>query len=86
MEYGKETSNRLSYLISNLFMISAKAEIRCTVKLLLNDQLRDHKKAVIEDKGLPNATKVHHTKQNDSIYYTFTTHSFQQNPMLLVLV
>ena len=38
-----------------------------TVKLLLNDQLRDHQKAVAEEKGSPNATKVHHTKKIDSI-------------------
>ena len=57
-----------------------------TVKLLLSDQLRDHQKAVAEEKGSPNAAKVHHTKQRDSIYYTLTTHYFQQNPMFLVLI
>ena len=55
-----------------------------TVKLLLSDHLRDNQKAVAEEKGSPNAIKVHHTKQRDSIYYTLTTHYFQQNPMLLV--
>ena len=57
----------------------------CAVKLL-SDQLRDHQKAVAEEKGSPNATKVHHTKQSDSIYYTLATYYFQQNHMLLVLI
>ena len=43
-------------------------------------------KAVVEEKWSPNATKEHHTKQNDRIHYTSTTHYFQQNPMLLVLI
>ena len=59
---------------------------KITVKVLLSNQLRDHQKAVVEEKGSPNATTVHHTKQNDSIYYTLTTHYFQQNPMFLVLI
>ena len=59
---------------------------RHTVKLLLSNQLRDNQKAVAEEKGLPNETKVHHTKQRDSIYYTLPKHYFQQNPMLLVLI
>ena len=29
--------------------------------------LSDHQEAVVEEKGSPNATKVHHTKKNDSI-------------------
>ena len=58
----------------------------CAVKLLLSDQLRDHQKAVAEEKVLPNATKVHQIKQSDSIHYTLTTHCFQQIPMLLVLI
>ena len=45
--------------------------LRYTVKLLLSDQLRDHQKAVVEEKGSPNATKVHHTKQSDNIYYIY---------------
>ena len=57
---------------------------RYTVKLLLGDQLKDHQKAVAEEKGSPNATEVHHTKQNESIYLTLKTHYFQQTPMLLV--
>ena len=57
-----------------------------TVKLLSSDQLRDPQKAVAEEKGSPNATKEHHTKQSDSIYYTLTTRNFQQNLMLLVLI
>ena len=55
-----------------------------TVKLLLSDQLRDYQKAVAEEKVSPYATKEHHTKRSDSIYYALTTHYFQQNPMLLV--
>ena len=58
----------------------------CTVKLLLSDQFRDHQKVVAEEKWSLNATKVHHTKQSESIYYTLTTLYFQQNPMLLVLI
>ena len=57
-----------------------------TVKLLLSDHWMDHQKAVAEEKVSPNATKVHHTKRSDSIYYTLTTQYFQQNPMLLVLI
>ena len=57
-----------------------------TVKLLLSNQMRDLQKAVAEEKGSPNATKVHHMKPSDNIYYTLTTHYFQQNPMLLVLI
>ena len=57
-----------------------------TVKLLLSDQLRNHQKALAEEKGLPNATNVHHIKLSDNIYYTLTTHYFQENPMLLVLI
>ena len=41
-----------------------------TVHLLLSDQLWDHKKMVAEEKRSPNATKVHHIKQRDSIFYT----------------
>ena len=41
---------------------------RNTVKLF---SLRGHQKAVVEEKGSPNATKVHRTKQNRSIYDTF---------------
>ena len=48
--------------------------------------MRDHQKAVAEEKGSLNATKVHHTKQSDSIYYTLTTHCFQDHPMLFVLI
>ena len=44
-----------------------------TVKLLLNDQWRNLQKAVAEVKRSPNATKVRHIKQSDSIYYTFIT-------------
>ena len=44
----------------------------------------DHQKAVAAEKGSPNATKVHHIKQSDGIYYTLTTYYFRQNPMLLV--
>ena len=57
-----------------------------TVKLLLSDQLRDHQMAVAKEKRSSNATKMHHTKQSDNIYYALTTHYFQQNPMLLVLI
>ena len=39
-----------------------------TVKLLLSDQLRDHQKVVTEEKWSLNATKVHLTKQSESIY------------------
>ena len=46
------------------------ASLLCTVKLLLWDQLRDHQKAVVEEKGSLNATKVHLIKQSDIIYYT----------------
>ena len=60
--------------------------LRYTVKHLLSDQLRDHQKAIAEEKWLLNATKVHHTKQSDGIYHTLTTHYFQQNAMLLVLI
>ena len=52
----------------------------------LSDQWRDQQKVVTEEKGSPNTTKVHHIKHSDSIYYTLTTHYFQQNPMLLVLI
>ena len=41
--------------------------------------LLSYQKAVAEEKGLPNATKVHHTKQSDSLHYTLTTHYIQQN-------
>ena len=41
---------------------------------------------VAEEKWSLNATKVHLTKQSESIYYTLTTLYFQQNPMLLVLI
>ena len=44
--------------------------VQYTVKLLLSDQWRDHQKAVAEEKGSPNATKVHNIKQSDSIYET----------------
>ena len=44
-----------------------------TVKLLLSDHLRDHQKAVAEEKRSPNATIVHYIKQSDSIYYTLST-------------
>ena len=57
-----------------------------TVKLILSDQLRDHQKAVAEEKGSPNATKLHPTKQSDSIYNTLAIYYFQQNPMLLVVI
>ena len=55
-----------------------------TAKLLLSDQWRDHQKAVAEEKGSPNATKVHHIKQSDNIFYTLTAHYFQQNPVFLI--
>ena len=42
------------------------------VKLLLSDQLRDHQKAVTVEIVSPNATKVHYTKQSNSIHYTLT--------------
>ena len=48
--------------------------------------MRDHQQGVAEEKGSPNATKVHLIKQSDSIYYILTTHYIQQNPMLLVLI
>ena len=54
-----------------------------TVKLLLRDQLRDHQKAVAEEKGSPNAIKV---KPTDNIYYTLTTHYFRHNLVFLVLI
>ena len=54
--------------------------------LKLSNKLRGHQKVVTEEKWSLNATKVHLTKQNESIYYTFTTLYFQQNPMLLVLI
>ena len=55
-----------------------------TVNLISSNQLRDHQKD--EEKGSPNATKVHHKKRSDNIYYTLTSYNFQQNPMLLVLI
>ena len=58
----------------------------CTVKLLLNEQLRDHQKVVAEEKWPLNATKVHLTKQSGSMYHTLTTLYFEQNPVLLVLI
>ena len=42
------------------------------VKLLLSDQLRDHQKVFTEEKGSPSATKVHHIKLSDNIYFNNT--------------
>ena len=53
-----------------------KKIVQSTVKLLLSDQFGNHQEAVAEEKGTPNATKVHHTEQSDSIYYALTTHYF----------
>ena len=47
---------------------------------------RDQQNAVAEEKRSPNATKEHHIKESDSIYYTLTPHYFQHYPMLLVLI
>ena len=49
--------------ILNSFQMIQPIRKRITVKLLLCDQFRDHQKAVAEEKGSLNATKVHHTKQ-----------------------
>ena len=49
------------------FSIRMKNETKHTVKLLLSDQLRYHQKAVAEEKGSPNATKVNHIKPTDNI-------------------
>ena len=73
-------------LCNLLVVIPCKMVFGSTVKLLLSDQMRDLQKAVAEEKGSPNATKVHHVKPSDNIYHTLTTHYFQQNPMLLVLI
>ena len=76
--------NMRSALGNKNVLKNMRSALGYTVKLLLSDQLRDHQKAVAEEKGSPNATKVHHTKQRDGIYYTSTTQYFEQNSLLLV--
>ena len=85
----RNTGSNTGLLLSALCIQEGQLRKAClegTVKLLLSDQLRDHQKSVAEEKGSPNATKVHYIKPSDNIYYTLTRHYSQQNPMLLVVI